>query len=98
MTDLELVRNCAKIVGVTIFTMEDDPDKFPYYYDDGAISYWPLTNKAQASDLQDALKLTVLWDDTTGKWGAASYRPTRVSYNADKLRAICECAAAKELK
>jgi hypothetical protein len=80
MTDLELVRKCAKVAGIEALIMEGDPDSAPYYHDKqyGVISYWPLTNYEQASQLQDILKIDVLW----------------LHRCKDKLRAICECAAA----
>jgi hypothetical protein len=97
MTDLELVRKCAKVAGIQLIAVEGDPDFAPYYHDRryGVISYWPLTNKEQASDLQDILKICVVWNMAFLQWDAwASNKPGTKGVGTDKLRAIVECAAA----
>jgi hypothetical protein len=87
VTDLELVRKCAKVAGIEIIAVEGDPDSAPYYHDRryGVISYWPLTNKEQAMDL-----LCLLSRRNENQWcHIAGF------YNVnDMCRAIVECAAA----
>ncbi len=63
---------------------------------DKAITYWPLTNRAQAMDLVDVLRLTLTPMTTHGattykSWGAEHLQ--HYASDANILRAICLCAA-----
>jgi hypothetical protein len=53
--------------------------------------FWsPLTESSQASDVQDALKMDVVWLERQSVWEARN--GTKWGMHSDKLRAICLCA------
>lgn len=81
MTDMEIRIACAKVLGI-----EFDP-KNP-------VSEWynPITDKAQALGLVEALGLWIL-GKKDGQWMVATSEPGRAAYSKSLTRAISECAA-----
>ena len=86
LTDLEIVRACARAMGYKLF-------------DDGRPPYDPLTNKAQALDLVIELRLFVKPWPLRGcdGWIVGDENEIAEGRGETLLRAICECSARVQL-
>jgi hypothetical protein len=90
MTDQEIERRVAAVCLIEL--CEPPPEYAGKLWCKFEQCVWsPLTDKAQASDVQDVLKMDVsYWND---KWWATFRNETKPhAHNTDKLRAICLCA------
>ncbi len=105
MSDLEVVRLCAKATGYTLDEYEFGwrcrkdgnvhciVEKVPRI--SGIQRYHPLTNKAQALDLVITLRLCIAWEEAQ-RWQVyrdTCFDPAATTADKDLLRAICLCAA-----
>ena len=90
MTDQELVRRVAVVCGIELC---DHIECATTLHIAGTTTkFWPLTDKAQASDVQDVLEMDVICQTHRGEWKAQT-DDRNIARDSDKLRAICLCAA-----
>ena len=99
MTDLEITKLCAEVMGVPIIQKGADA-KLPFWYSDltkkktRLLAYNPLHNDAQAMALVKKLHLHI--DQRPGKACSAQdphFTVIAERSDCDLNRAICECVA-----
>lgn len=92
MTDLEKVTRCAERIGITGWLTQDDPmvtnaaGEFIEPYD-------PLTNKAQAFELMERLKLHPVYDAEERVWHCVTLKEGIYGRDSDLCRAIVDCVS-----
>jgi len=106
MTDIEMVRACARVMGIDTRDINGYPYVACEHYlrdtsdEKGALKiYSPLTDKAQAMDLVTELRLFVKPWPLRGcdGWIVGDENETAEGRGETLLRAICECAANVQL-
>lgn len=96
MTDLEKVKRCAELMGYTRISAARYGGVPLFTHETGV--YNPLTNKAQAFELVERLKLALYYDADVEEWWCRHLGDVVSGKyfslgNADLCRAIVECVS-----